>query len=87
VAAELEIALGPIKGAIYAAITISLERHSDFSGSGTTITITIAFLLGGEVDLLGLISVSIKFVLELQYASNPSSLVGRGTLSIKVKIC
>ncbi len=47
----------------------------------------MSLLLGGEVDLAGLISVALKLLLELQYTTSPSSLLGRGTLSLKVKIC
>jgi hypothetical protein len=87
VGAELEIALGPIKGVIYAFLSLSAELHLDSGGGGTTLTIGVSLLLGGEVDLAGLISVSIKLLLELEFTPSPSSLLGRGTLSLKVKIC
>ena len=88
VGAELEIAFGPVKGVVYAFLSLSAELHVDGDTGGTTLTIGVSLLLGGEVDLAGLISVSIKLLLELEFSTGPpDSLLGRGTLSLKVKIC
>ena len=88
VGAELEIAFGPVKGVIFAFLIVSGELHFAGDGSGASLTITVSLVLGGAVDVAGLITVNITLLLELQYANQPSSsLIGTGTLSISVKIC
>lgn len=85
--AMLAIAFGPVKGSVFAFFFVEAELMTDSAAPGTQLTIRVGLLLGGEVDVLGLITVSIKLLLELEYRSADGKLVGRGTLSIKVKIC
>ena len=83
--ATLAISLGPIRGAVSITFGVYADFHID-SGSGTSFAITLMLLLKGEVEVKGLISVAISLLLEAQYSSD-GSLVGRGTLKIRVKIC
>ena len=85
--AELAIEFGPIKGVIYAFFYVEAELQTDSAAPGTVLTIRIGLLLGGEVDVLGLVSVCLKLLLELEYQAQSGELVGRGTLSLKIKIC
>jgi TRAP-type mannitol/chloroaromatic compound transport system permease large subunit len=83
----LAIAFGPVKGSVFAFFYIEAEMQTDTAAAGTQLTIRVGLLLGGEVDVLGLISVSIKLLLELEYSAATGVLAGTGTLSIRVKIC
>lgn len=83
--AKLELALGPIRGSVYAYFYVEAEFVSESSEGGQKMNARIGLLLGGEVDVLGLISARIQLLLELAY--EPPALVGRGRLSIKIKIC
>lgn len=85
--AMLAIAFGPVKGSVFAFFYIEAEMQTDTAAAGTQLTIRVGLLLGGEVDVLGLISVSIKLLLELEYNAATGILAGTGTLSIRVKIC
>jgi hypothetical protein len=85
--AMLAIAFGPVKGSVFAFFYIEAEMQTDTAAAGTQLTIRVGLLLGGEVDVLGLISVSIKLLLELEYSAATGVLAGTGTLSIRVKIC
>ena len=83
-AASLAIALGPIKGGVYAYFGITVEyRGSNQSPGNLTVGLLILFI--GEVSLLGIINVSLSLSLEAQYTSG-GGLVGRGQVSYKIKI-
>jgi hypothetical protein len=81
--ASLAIALGPIKGGVYVYFGITAR----FDSGGPGMTIGIMFLLRGEVSVLGIVSACISLLLEATYNSTTGALVGRGRLSIKIKIC
>lgn len=82
--ASLGIAFGPIKGSVYIRFGINVEFRAGTGGPKSGLAIAIFLELGGSVKVLW-ISVSINLRLELTY--NDGTLVGRGTLSIKIKIC
>jgi hypothetical protein len=82
--ASLAIALGPIKGGVYAYFGITV----DYFGSNTqpsTLTFGLLVLFRGEVSLLGIISVSLCVSLEADYQSG-GGLTGRGRVSYSIKI-
>ena len=79
--ATLAIALGPIRGGVYIYFGITLEYRT----GGGPVLIGIVILIGGVVSLLGIVDISINLLLEAQYGGG--RLIGRGTLSAKVKIC
>jgi antitoxin component of MazEF toxin-antitoxin module len=83
--ALLAFELGPIKGAVSILFGISAEFHSE-SGAGGSLAITLMLLIRGEVQVLGFISISLIILLEAEYQGN-GSLVGRGSVEIRVKIC
>jgi hypothetical protein len=85
--AQLGIDFGVIKGSIYAFFYVEAELQTDSAAPGTQLTIRIGLLLGGDVDVLGLVSVSIKLLLELEYQGDGGTLIGRGSLSLTIKIC
>ena len=51
-----------------------------------TVSITGYLRMGGSVDVLGLISVSIELTIELSYDGNTNALVGRATLVIELDL-
>jgi hypothetical protein len=79
--ASLAIALGPIRGGVYIYFGITVEYRS----SGGPVLIGIMILIAGVVSLLGIVDISISLLLEAQYGGG--RLIGRGTLSAKIKIC
>lgn len=83
-AASLSISLGPISGGVYIYFGITAEFHSGTSGGGLTIGILLS--IEGRVSLLGIIDADILLLLEADYSSE-GGLVGRGRLSISIKIC
>ena len=86
--AMLAIALGPIRGCVFAFIFIEGEFRTDSESPGSQqLIVRIGLILGGDVDLLGLVTVCIRLLLELEYNGQSGDLVGRGTLSLRVKIC
>jgi hypothetical protein len=79
--ASLAIALGPISGGVYIYFGIIVEFHSSSSG----LDIGVMLLISGQVNLLGIVDVSLSLLLEAEYAQG--QLTGRGQLNISVKIC
>ena len=78
--ARLAVDLGIASGSIEAMIGVYLRLEAK-KGS-----LTGYFRLRGEVDVLGIISVSIELLLELIYAFDTGKLVGRATLTIEVEV-
>ena len=85
--AMLAIAFGPVKGFVFAFFFVEGEMVTESGQSGSQLIIRVGLLLGGEVDVCGLVTVSIRLLLELEYSGSSGELVGRGTLSIRVKVC
>jgi hypothetical protein len=89
--AELALDFGVASGSvhIFLGITFMLEEIPQ----GTKITLTGYLRVGGEVDVLGLISASIELRLELQYLNKPLGggnsldiMHGRATLVVEVDV-
>lgn len=82
--ASIAFSLGPVSGGIYAylGITASYKGGSENPGG---LTFSAVFILKGEVDVCGIVSVTIMVMLELIYAAD-KSLTARGTLYIRIKL-
>jgi hypothetical protein len=83
VSASLAIALGPIKGGVYVYFGVTAQYRS----GGAGMTLGVMFLIRGEVSVLSIVSACISLLLEATYNSASGSLVGRGRLSISIRIC
>jgi hypothetical protein len=83
--ASLAIALGPIKGGIYAYFGIEVEYEGG-AGHPNNLTAGLLLLFRGEVSLLGFLSVGLCLSLEALYTSG-GGLIGRGHVSYSIKIC
>ena len=53
---------------------------------GSSVSLTAYLRIGGSVDVLGLVSVSIELVVQLSYDSSRKRLVGRATLVIEIDL-
>jgi hypothetical protein len=81
--AAIEIALGPISGSV----SIQFGIFVEFSiGSGGGLQLGIMILVVGRVSLCGIIDANITLLLEAEYSSG-GGLVGRGYVSVTIKIC
>ncbi|HSN76722.1 MAG TPA: hypothetical protein VL334_16745 [Anaerolineae bacterium] len=82
--ASAAINLGVASGGVHimAGIYFKLERKdgSDYA------TLSGYFRLGGELSILGLISVSLEFLLSFTYETKTGKASGRATLTVKVEI-
>jgi hypothetical protein len=85
--ATLAIDFGVVKGSVYAYFYIEAELQTDSAAPGTQLTISIGLVLGGQVDVLCIVSVSLQLLLELSYSTSDHALTGRGTISLSIKIC
>ncbi|MBF8275533.1 MAG: hypothetical protein HW390_606 [Candidatus Brocadiaceae bacterium] len=83
--ASLAIALGPIKGGVYAYFGIVVEYHTS-DEAPAPLAISLVLLFAGEVSLLNIINVGLNLGLEAQYTSG-GGLKGRGFVSYHIKIC
>jgi hypothetical protein len=54
--------------------------------SGSSVTLTGYIRIGGSVDVLGLVSVSIELVISLGYDSDTKTLAGRATLVLEIDL-
>jgi len=82
--ASLAIALGPIRGGVYAYFGIAVDFKATSEGS-SSLRIAIVILFRGEVSLLGFLSVSLCLLLEATYRSS-GALGGHGRVSYRIKI-
>lgn len=80
--ASLAIALGPINGSV--SITFALFAQLRIGNGGLSLGIMI--LVAGHVSVLGIVEADLILLLEAQYTSG-GGLVGRGMVSLKIKIC
>ncbi len=82
--ASVSINLGVASGGVYimAGIYFKLEikEGKDYA------TLSGYFRMGGELSILGLISVSLEFLLSFTYESKTGKASGRATLTVKVEI-
>lgn len=84
--ASLAIALGPIKGGVYVYFGVFANLAlSKNPAENKGLTIGVMFLIRGEVNVLGIAYACISLLLEARYRNG--ELIGRGKLSIKIKIC
>jgi hypothetical protein len=84
--ARIGFAFGPVKGEVAVFFGISAEFASGRGVPNRGLALTVMLLIRGELNLLGYISVNVTLLLEAEYRSD-GSLTGRGTLSLKIKIC
>jgi hypothetical protein len=81
--ASIAIALGPISGSV----SIDFGIFVEFAiGGGGGLQLGIMILIVGRVSLCGIIDANITLLLEAQYSSG-GGLVGRGYVSVTIKIC
>jgi hypothetical protein len=82
--ASISISLGPISGGVYIYFGITTEFHS--GGTNAGLTVGILLIVEGRVSLLGFIDVDIMLLLEAEYTSG-GGLIGRGQITLSIKIC
>lgn len=82
VSASIAIALGPIKGGVYAYFGITALFQS-----GRGLSFGVLYVLRGQVSVLGIVSACVTLMLEARYTPSTKQLQGRGRVSIKIKIC
>lgn len=80
--ASLSINLGVASGGVYvmAGIYFMMQANPEKA------ELTGYFRMGGELDVLGIISVSIELYLSLKYEFSSGKCVGRATLTIEVEV-
>lgn len=80
VAIDLGVASGSLS------IMGGLQVNGGYQAGKTVITITAFIQANGELDVLGLISVSVTFYLGLTYQTNTGTLEGDATISVSISI-
>lgn len=83
VAGSVAIALGPIKGGVY--VYFGVTARYETGGAGFTVGALL--LMRGEVSVLGIVSVCLVQLLEAAYNPANKAIIGRGRVSLKIKIC
>jgi hypothetical protein len=80
--ASISIDLGVASGGVYvmAGIYFMMQKNPEKA------ELTGYFRMGGNVDVLGIISVSIELYLELKYEFSSGKCVGKATLTIEVEV-
>lgn len=80
--ASISVNFGVASGGVYvmAGIYFMMQANPEKA------ELTGYFRMGGEVDVLGIISVSIELYLELKYEFSSGKCVGRATLTIEVEV-
>lgn len=84
--AGVDFRLGPIGGAVY----VQFGVFGDFihrDGTGNSFNVGIMLLVRGEVVIFAYISISLALCLTATYESGSRRLVGRGHISLTIKIC
>lgn len=80
VGVQLAVDFGVASGSVYAMAGIYFKME------GENCSLTGYFRLGGEVSVLGIISVSIELYLSLTYEFSTGKCVGRATLTISIEV-
>jgi hypothetical protein len=81
-------AFGPAQGGVYIYFGIKAEyARRSAQGGGGGLSVGILLLAGGNITLLGYISINIQLLLEANYESTTGRLIGSGTLSVSIRIC
>lgn len=85
--ASASINLGVASGGVYimAGIYFKLERSTEPGKDHSAATLSGYFRMGGELSVLGLISISLEFNLSFTY-KDPGKAYGRATLTVKVEV-
>ena len=78
--ANLAINLGVASGSVHIMLGIYYKMQGDKA------TLEGYFRIGGEMDVLGLISASIELYLSLTYEFSSGKCVGRATLTVEIDI-
>ncbi len=84
-AAAVGINLGPIRGGVMVAFGVYGEFFGN-SRAGSSFSVAFVVVIDGHVSLKGIVSVHMNVTLEARYDSN-GGVTGRGTYSVKIKIC
>jgi hypothetical protein len=79
--ASLAISLGPISGGVF----VYFGMTTAYSAGNGAIDIGVIILIVGRVSVLGIVSASVSLGLEVVYRNK--QLVGRGFVSLTIKIC
>jgi hypothetical protein len=81
--ASLSISLGPISGSVSISFAIFAQMQI---GNGGGLSLGIMLLIAGHVSVLGIVEADLVILLEAEYTSG-GGLLGRGMVSVKIKIC
>jgi hypothetical protein len=84
--ADLSVDLAIVKAEVHAMAGFYFGLTNSGQTSGPTTTFSGFLRVGGSVDLLGLISVSIELYLQLAYTSNKSQIAGSASLTLSVHL-
>jgi hypothetical protein len=84
--ASISIDLGVASGGVHVMAGIYFRMMMKDDPEPDEASLTGYFRLGGEVDVLGIISVSIELRMELTYEFNTGKCIGRATLTIEVEV-
>lgn len=86
--ASASIDLGVASGSVYimAGIYFSMQRREIDGVEVDAATLEGYLRMGGELSVLGLISVSLEFYLSFRYESAKNAAFGRATLTVKVEV-
>jgi len=76
--------VGVASGNVYILLSLGIEYQ--YGGGNNSLTILLRLAVGGEVVVLGIISIAVLLSLEARYTDS-GALVCQGHLEVKVKIC
>jgi hypothetical protein len=81
--ADFTFDISVVSGTVYFLVSL----YAEFTvGGGSNLRIALRLAIGGEVSVLGIVTVNIEEVLEASYESG-GTLRCRGTLSLSIEIC
>ncbi len=66
--------------------SVSVMAGVYFKSEGSSVTLSGYVRLNGELEVLGLISISVEFYMGLSYESATQKVTGRATLTVKVRV-
>jgi len=81
--AAIEFSFGPIQGGVMVVLGI----YGEFSTPSNSLNLSVMLLAQGQVNVAGMISVFLSVLLEMTYESGTGTLIGRGSVSLSIKIC
>lgn len=80
----LGFSFGVVSGGVWLQVGCSVQLVWRTGSGGSTTAVRVFILARGNVDVAGLITASVHLLLEVAY--NGASLIGSGTLAIRVKV-